>query len=281
MRFLIVLMFYATSSILAGEFTESAVEISEELKGAWIEPGSDWDGEAVLLLHGLADDMNGPGEMIRILAHDLAGVGIATLRINFRGEGDRARTQIESTLHTRVEDTEAAYRYLVTLSGVRADSIGVQGSSMGAATAIVTAGKHSDWFRSMAVWVSPSGDLYTGIADGLMKDVAIEAKENGIAEYEIEGWKTITLRNDFFESFRGFNVDHSLANYPAAFLSIRGDRDFLPIHEPAFMKIATGEPREALLIGGANHIFNVFDPDTDYSERARKATVDWFLRTLR
>lgn len=261
-------------------YTETPVQVTAEVSGAWIQPDSGWDGRTVLILHGLADDMNGPAGMTQYFAQELAKSGIASLRINFRGEGDRMRTDIESTLDTRVEDTEAAYWYLLEKEGVRVDRLGVEGASMGAATAIVTAGKHPKWFRSMAVWVSPSGDLYAGIAQGELKEVAEEAMEKGIAEYEFEGWKTVTFKADFFESFRGVNVDESLAKYPGAFLSVRGDRDFLPIYEPMFMKIATGEPREALLIGGADHIFDVFNPETDYDKRATRATVDWFLRTL-
>jgi len=44
--------------------------------------------------------------------------------------------------------------------------------------------------------------------------------------------------------------------------------DFLPNGDPDLMKYAPGSPREAVLIGGADHIFNVFEPEKGLAERA-------------
>ncbi len=249
------------------EIREEMVRISEDLRGAWLEPEDDWDGRAVLLLHGFADDMNGPADFKKRLAFELAEAGIATFRINFRGEGDRERTNIESTLHTRVEDSEAAYHFLLKREGIARAHLGLMGSSLGGATAIFVAGKHPEWFRSMALW-SSSGDFERDFFQGRMGEIAKEAMANGQATYEIEGWKTVTLKSSFFESFRGVDLIASLRMYPGALISIRGSEDFLPQYEAAFLDSAPGEPREAVLIGGADHIFNVFDGGKDYADRA-------------
>ena len=86
---------------------EVRVDLENDLHGAWLIPDKQWNGGVMLLLHGFADDMNGPADVTKRLAERLGDQGIATLRINFRGEGDRNRTDIRSTFATRIADTEA------------------------------------------------------------------------------------------------------------------------------------------------------------------------------
>jgi pimeloyl-ACP methyl ester carboxylesterase len=256
---------------------EQRVQINSELAGAWLKPAQHWDGRAVVLLHGFADDMNGPGDVMKHLAEALADAGIANLRINFRGEGDRARTDIQSTLETRVRDTEAARDFVLEQPGVSVTRIGVMGSSLGAATAIVVGGRNPKAFRSMALWSSPGGDLEKFMLD---TEAGRAALKDGSYTQDVPGWKRITTHRAYYESFRGVDLDRLLAKYPGAFLSVRGTQDYLPAHESEFLRVVPGRPAEALLIGGADHMLNGLESGSKETASAIAATVAWMNRTL-
>jgi pimeloyl-ACP methyl ester carboxylesterase len=255
---------------------DAPVVLTSELKGAWMSPEKAWDGRTVILLHGFADDMDGAGDLSKRFAQDMADHGIASLRINFRGEGDRKRTVIESTFLTRLADTESAYAFALKQSGVNPGHIGVLGWSLGAATEIEILGRHPSWFRTAAVWSSPAGDLEAAM---MRLPGSQQALKDGVTTQDA-GWKKITTYRAFYESFHGIDLDRSLSAYPGAFLSVHGSLDFLPDPNPEFMKAARGQPAEAVTIGGADHIFGVFDGPKGHSTRLMEISLDWFERTL-
>src|SRR6202008_1252523 len=126
----------------------------------------------------------------------------------------------------------------------------VLGWSLGATTALVVGGQHPAWFRSMVLWSTPSGEQFAAMS---ASPAGQKALREGIASEVVPGWKTIVTKREFYDSFRGVDLDQSLASCPGAFLTIRGSRDFLPQRDAELLKIAPGKRKEAALIGDADH----------------------------
>jgi len=215
------------------------------------------------------------GDLTKHFAEDLARHGIASLRINFRGEGDRKRTVIESTILTRIEDTESAYAFALKRPGVQAAHVGVVGWSLGSAR------RSRRWAAPVLVslgnrLVEPGG----GHGEVRDDDAGCAAGREGGGDHPGRGWKKVTTYRSFYESFKGLDLDRSLSKYPGAFLSIHGSLDFLPDPGQELMKAAGGQPAEAVTIGGADHIFKVFDGPKGYADRLMEISLDWFTRTL-
>lgn len=257
--------------------TDVPVTVAPGVSGAWLQPDAHWDGRTVLFFHGFADDMDGAGDLTKRCAHALADQGIASLRINFRGEGDRLRTDIESTHGTRIEDAEAGYAFVLARPGVAKAHVGAIGWSLGTATGIEVAAHHPGWISSLIVWSSLSGNVY----DSLMTlQGAADAVATGTGIDVVPGWKTITTHRAFYVGYQGVDVLALLPKYTGAFLSIRGENDFLPKNDAALVAAAGGRRVEAVLIKGADHTFNVLTPDKTDSDRLVAVTAEWLASTL-
>ncbi len=224
--------------------------------------------------------MDGVGDLQKQLAQSLADEKIASLRINFRGEGERNDSVITSTLESRLADAEAGYEFLK--EKFPKTKLGVNGWSMGGSTAILLIGTHPEWLQSTVLWSSGGSNSTDQLRESrnaernaLIKEIITTGK--GVSK----SWVDITMTREYYVSWIGFEAPDYLSNYPGAFLGIRGTEDFLPLHEPEWMKILPGSPKAYHVLGDADHIFNVLDPERSQGEAVVKITTDWFLETLR
>jgi len=253
---------------------DKVVQITAEVQGKLRLPVTA-TRQAVLLLHGWNGSMDEVGNLYADLATTLADRGIASLRFDFTGEGERADYLVTSTLESRISESEAAFEVL--RQAVADANYGVVGFSLGGLTAMEVAGQHPDWFQSMVLWSAAQEMRMTG--DPAYNAAVRAALTEGRGTYA--SYAQITLTRDFVLSFIGVDASRHLSTFPGALLSIRGDADFLPSYDRAWLAASPSTDKSFLLIGGADHIFNVLEqPKPDYGARAITATADWMQRTL-
>jgi hypothetical protein len=271
-RFVFLVLFLILSNTLVAEAIPVKLPIGVE--GILNTPAGPIKG-SVLLLHGWNADMNEVGNLYADLAGQLAERGVASFRISFSGEGARTGYVVSSTFDSRVGEAEAALQFMK--EKFPQVSLGVQGYSLGGLTAMGLVGLYPDTFKTMVLWAAAAEMRINGDA---AYDAAVrKAMKHGRAVYK--DWTDITLTREFISGFVGVNVESNLALYTGALLTIRGDQDFLPGLDPAWLKLAPTDDKAFILMGGADHIFHVLDPDKPgYSERLLQFTANWFDRTL-
>ncbi|MBK8047929.1 MAG: alpha/beta fold hydrolase [Anaerolineales bacterium] len=235
-------------------------------------------GPVVLMLHGFGSSKDEVGNMYARLADALAERGVGSLRIDFRGFGKSDGDTGSTSVTAQVEDAVTAYNYLKGLDWVDPARIGVIGFSLGGGISTIAAAQNPNWFKSMATW-SSVGDMVPDFVLSLSQEAFDTAAEKGVVGLDL-GWRTIVLKQDFFDSLGQYNLGELIAQYPGAYLAVAGDQDFSAAYAPGFVDAAAGDPKDAWIIPGGDHIYQVLTEDQTMAESVIQRTADWFKDTL-
>lgn len=106
---------------------------------------------ALLICHGLAGHKTGKYRIYVRLAKMLSEVGIASLRIDFRGSGDSEGDFSEMTLEGEISDALKGLDFLHQSPYFDKSRIGLFGRSVGGTVALMAARRHGS-IKSLATW---------------------------------------------------------------------------------------------------------------------------------
>lgn len=106
---------------------------------------------AVIFCHGLGGDKSGRHRLYVKVAEGLAKIGIASLRIDFRGAGDSEGYFQDMTVESQVSDVLIALEFLKSHPKILHDKIGYFGRSFGGVIALMAA-ERSGVAASIVVW---------------------------------------------------------------------------------------------------------------------------------
>ena len=230
---------------------------------------------AVVMLHGNGSNRHEAGGGYDLMAPKFAENGIASLRIDYIGNGDSQTDYLEFTHEKGVEDALKAYDPLLTLPEVDKERIGVMGWSQGGGIALVAASRQAG-FKSVLTW---AGANY----DGTIDEAAYEtAKKDGFYLSE-SGWRDpLKLSPAYFEVLKAFIVADAVPLIEAPILAINGLLvDVVPPETAqAIIDLSGNEASGVLLLEGADHTFNIFTGDMTVFNELMDATLNWFQSTL-
>ena len=254
-----------------GEYAIPAIMTSPE--GTAVAPG-------VILLHGSASHKNEVGDLYLRLAEQLASNGIASIRIDFAGTGDSPVDYTHYTLKTAVRDAEVALAFLRSQPQVGAHRIGVVGFSQGGLIAQLLLAQQPD-IKSFVAWSSVASDGIGPFAD-MFETLYMTAKREGQVE-QLFAWRPpLTISYEWFEQVMANQSLSGMAEYTGSVLAIAGSNDtVVPPTAATRLIVASGsDVARAVIIKGADHIFNVLDENANQDEQLLEMTTEWFAEAL-
>lgn len=231
---------------------------------------------AVVMLHGTGSDKNEAGGGYKLAAPELAKAGIASIRIDFIGNGESKEDYINYNYTTAVSDANAAAKYMADLDVVDETRIGIMGWSQGGTIAMLAAGENRS-FQSVLTWAG-APDL-SGIAT---KENYEAAKKNGFYNMTFDWRSPLKLGLKWFDEVYSTDVLKVLSYSDAPVLAINGSADTVvnPSNAEKIVAASKNKNSKTLIINGADHTFNIFTGNMKSFNELVASTVDWFSKTL-
>ena len=232
---------------------------------------------ALLMCHGLGGHKSGKYRLYVKLAARLSSMGIASLRIDFRGSGDSEGEFSDMTLEGEVNDALKGLEFLLHDPHVDPERLGIFGRSFGGAIAILAANRF-EGIRSLAVWAP----IFNG--EQWMDKWKLMHSENLSEEHKQE-----MMRIDgqipgyeFFKQLFSIRMEEkfkALDHIP--FLHIHGERDTI-----VDLKHANDYVRLRHDAKGETKFIRLPHSDHDFSHPeeqrfALEETCTWFAKTLK
>ncbi len=237
---------------------------------------------AVVMLHGTGSTRDEAGDGYKIAAPILASkYGIATIRIDFPGNGESKADYMQYNFHSAVADAKTAADYIAGLEKIDSSAIGVMGWSQGGTDALLACAWEPQTFKSLVTWAG-APDLMDG--DFFTQEMYDEAKENGYFVMKFDWRDPLNVSLKWCNDVANTNVlDEFSKGYTGPVLAIAGDKDDT-VNPEWSNKIAAASvnPKSGTyFIEGMDHTFNVFSEEDHHSLLdAVNATGRFFQETL-
>ena len=231
---------------------------------------------AIILCHGTASCKDEAGNLFVRLAKSLIEKGIASIRFDFAGCGESRASLRGLTFFGEVSDTERVYSNLCQCNNIDSNRIGILGLSQGARVMAEFLGRYP---KNIKVAVSWSGACHDkeGVFSGWFREYYEEAVKNGYAKIPLLWRNDFILPKKWFDDIRGSYPMKNLSLYEGAILAVSGTEDFVVpySHAREIINACKGKIREAKIVKGADHIFNVLQKDKPFADEVIQYTANW------
>ncbi len=210
---------------------------------------------AVVMLHGTGSNKNEAGGGYDLAAPAMAEAGIASIRIDFMGNGDSTADYRNYNYTSANIDAKAAADYIAKQPSVDANKIAVMGWSQGGTNALLAAAAYPGTFKAVVTWAGAL-DLTT-MFDNYAAAVET-AKTTGSFEMTFDWRDSLQVGERWFREVNETKVLDEVAKLKVPVLSIHGDKDdTVPMADSENVQKTLGTDR-LCVIEGADHTYNIF-----------------------
>lgn len=266
--FMLVLVLCIASVAVAETpgYVETVVSIDagdHEIPATVCMPTAEGVYPAVVMLHGTGSNRDEAGGGYAYAAPVLAEeYGVATIRIDFMGNGDSTADYTGYTFESAVADAVAAAEYMAALENIDGDHIGVMGWSQGGTDALLAAGQHPEIFKSVVTWAG-APDLSLLLTD---EDYA-EAQEQGYFTMEFDWREPLNVSLQWCEDVKNVDVLDVFSAFEGPVMAIHGTEDTTvdPDWSNKIVAVSNHEMSGPYFIQGMDHTFNVFTEEDLHS----------------
>ena len=283
--FMLVFVLCIASAALAETpgYVETVVSIDagdHQIPATVCMPTAEGTYPAVVMLHGTGSNRDEAGGGYAYAAPVLAEkYGVATIRIDFMGNGDSTADYTGYTFASAVADAVAAAEYIAAQENIDSEHIGVMGWSQGGTDALLSAGQHPEIFKAAVTWAG-APDL----SDMLPDELYAEAQKNGYFTMEFDWRDPLNVSLQWCEDVKNVNVLDVFTGFDGPVLAIHGTEDTTvdPDWSNKIAGTSTNEASGTCFIEGMDHTFNVFTEEDLHSlYTAIDATGEFFAANLR
>ena len=174
----------------------------------------EFNGDLVLMYHGFTGNKTEHAGHFRNLSRLLAAEKIASLRMDFSGNGESDGEFSDFTFDTLIAEANLMLDYAKTISNVK--RVMLLGFSMGGAVAAIVAAKRYQEIDKMVLW-SPAGNILEKIKKAFESGIKLENGNVMMGTFE--------LSKAMVESVNRYDVYQGIENFKKPVLIIHGRKD--------------------------------------------------------
>lgn len=264
------------------EYVEEIVTIqtaTHEIPATILKPITDNDVPFVVMLHGTGSNRDEAGGGYKIAAPILAKkYGIASIRIDFIGNGESKEDYIDYNFTSAVNDALEAKKYMSTLEGIDPNRAGIMGWSQGGTIAMLATGWNPDEFKSVVTWAG-APDLSSLLDEENFE----EANVNGYFVMNFDWRSSLNVSKQWCDDVKNTDVLNVFSAFQGPVLAIAGKLDDTVDPEWAnkIVQVSNNNQSQTYFIDGMDHTFNVFsEQDFKSITNATYKTGEFFKATL-